>query len=50
MQIYDLFYIRIFVHPNINPNYNQEDATFLDLLLQTLYKFQAVPSPIIRST
>ena len=33
------------------PNYNQQEATFLDLLfLQTLYMFQAVPPPIIRST
>jgi len=33
------------------PNYSQLDTTFLDLfILQTLYMFQAVPPPIIRST
>jgi len=34
------------------PNYNQQDATFslIYLFLQTLYMFQAVPPPIIRST
>jgi len=46
----------IFICPcivNIIPNYNQQDATFLDLFilfLQTLYMFQVVPPPIIRST
>jgi len=38
------------VHHNIIPNYSQQDAMFLDLFLQTLYMFQAVPPPIIRST
>jgi len=38
------------LHHNIIPNYNQHDATFLDLFLQTLYMFQAVTPPIIRST
>ena len=38
------------VHRNITPNHNQQDATFLDLFLQTLYVFQVVPLPIIRST
>ena len=48
------FFIVIFICPcfaNIIPNYNQQDATFLIyLFLQTLYVFQAVPPPIIRST
>jgi len=31
--------------------YNQQDVTFLNLLVhKTLYMFQAVPPPIIRST
>ena len=38
------------VYRNIIPNYDQQDATFLDLFLQTPYMFQAVPPPIIRST
>ena len=36
------------------PNYYQQGAAFLDLFIylfiQTLYKFQAVPPPIIGST
>jgi hypothetical protein len=40
------------VHRNIITNYSQQDVTLLDiyLFLQTLYMFQAVPPPIIRST
>jgi len=36
----------------IIPNYNQQDATFLELFISTdaLTKFQAVPPLIIRST
>jgi len=42
----------MYVHRNIITNYSQQDATFLEiyLFLQTLYMFQAVPPPIIRST
>ena len=32
------------------PNYNQQDAMFLDFFLQMLCVFHAVPPPIIRST
>jgi len=39
------------VHRNIIPNYSQQGATSLNyLFLQTLYMFQPVPPPIIRST
>jgi len=40
------------VHRNIITNYSQQDATFLEFIyfLQTLYMFQGVPLPIIRST
>jgi len=45
------FDIRMSVHRNIIPNYIQQDAKFfIYLFLQTLYMFQAVPPPIIRST
>jgi len=45
------FDIHMSVHHNIIPSYSQRDASFLDLfILQTLYKFQAVPQPIIRIT
>ena len=37
--------IHMSMHSNILPNYSQQDATFLDLFLQTLYIFQAVPRP-----
>jgi hypothetical protein len=48
---YDAFDIYMSVHRNIIPNYSQQDATFfIYLFLQTLYMFQAVPPPIIRST
>jgi len=33
----------------IIPNYSQQDATFTYIFLKTLYMFQAVPTPIIRS-
>ena len=46
-----IFDIHMSAHLNIIPNYSQPDATFLIyLFLQTLYMFQAVPPPIIRST
>jgi len=49
---YDRFDIHTSVHPNIIPNYSQQEATFflIYLFLQTLFMFQAVPPPIIRST
>jgi len=43
--------IHVSVHRNIIPSYSQRDAIFIVyLFLQTLYMFQAVPPPIIRST
>jgi len=45
------FDIHMSVHRNVFPNYSQQDATLLIyLFLQTLYMFQAVAPPIIRST
>ena len=35
---------------NTIPDFSLHDANVLDLFLQTLYMFQAVPPPIIRST
>jgi len=51
---YFVFYFLTFIYScivNIFPSYDQQDATFLNILfLQMLYVFQAVPPPIIRST